>query len=62
MGLEARGRGVRRRRRKKFPICVKAYVIDPSGAASQKLKDLDCSSFHGVLTVKLCQSRDLGIS
>ena len=34
MGLEAGGRG--ERKRKKFPLCVKAKVIDPFRAAAQK--------------------------
>ena len=42
MGLEARieSRGVDGwRRGKKFPIRVKAYIIDPFGAAAQKETD-----------------------
>ena len=37
MGIDLGGRGVRRRRRRrrrKLPICVKAQVIDPFGAAT----------------------------
>ena len=34
MGLKAGGRG--ERKRKKFPLCVKAKVIDPFRAAAQK--------------------------
>ena len=30
-----------RRRRRKSPICVKAYVIDPFGAAAQKDRQTD---------------------
>ena len=49
MGLKAKiwasrlgGGGVRRRRRRrrrKSPICVKAWVIDPFGAAAQKVEE-----------------------
>ena len=38
-GVRKRIRRRRRRRRRKSPICVKAKVIDPFGAAAQKVEE-----------------------